>query len=52
VCAAAEKTQLPAKPTTPLDRYFAWMAWDAAQYPKPSLLIVSGMSLGYSVIDK
>src|SRR5579883_2614554 len=46
-----EKSQSPAKPQSPLDRYLAWMAWDAAQYPKLTLLTVSGMSLSYSICN-
>ena len=38
------KNHLPAQLITPLDRYLAWMAWDAAQYHKSAPLIVSGMS--------
>jgi transposase InsO family protein len=36
------------KKPDPLDRYLAWMAWDAAQYHKYSLMLVSGMSLSYA----
>ena len=49
IVAAKEKAQLPAKPQNPLDRYLAWMAWDAARYPNYALMAVSGMSLGYSI---
>jgi transposase len=43
-----QKTQFPAKSKNTEDRILAWMAWEAAQYPKYAWFIVSGMSLGYS----
>jgi transposase InsO family protein len=36
--------QLPPKHEKSKDRIIAWMDWEAAQYPKYSLLTVSGMS--------
>jgi len=43
-----QKPPKPKKPD-PVDRYLAWMDWDAAQYPKYSLIPVSYMSMSYSV---
>ena len=45
--------QLPApqkrvKKSDPIDRYLDWMKWEAAQYPKYSILAVSAMSQIYS----
>jgi len=47
-----QKTQFPAKSQKPEDRYFAWMAWEAAQYPKFSLHLVSGMSLIFANVRR
>jgi hypothetical protein len=44
-----EKTQLRSKTQENLDRYLAWMAWEAAQYPKHTLYLVSGMSLSFAL---
>ena len=46
--AVIEKTQLLAKPKNLEARYLAWMAWEAAQYPKYTLYLVSGMSQIFS----
>ena len=62
-CQKQDKAQLPVtcpaihpkffpKPKNFENRYFAWMAWEAAQYPKVSLYFVSGMSLSYSRVHQ
>jgi len=40
--------QIKPQKIDPLDRYFAWMDWEAAQYPKTALLPLSYMSISYS----
>ena len=36
------------KPLTIEDRYFAWMQWEAAQYPKYSIIYLSSISRSFS----
>jgi hypothetical protein len=43
-----QKSQFVPKSKKIEDRYFAWMAWEAAQYPVFILFPLSGMSLSYS----
>ncbi|NDG33055.1 hypothetical protein EB118_23680 [bacterium] len=40
-----EKQKIKSKTKQQTDRYLAWMAWEASQYPKFTIMAVSGMSL-------
>jgi hypothetical protein len=47
-----QKSPFFPKSNTPQDRYLAWMAWEAAQYPNYSLLAVSGMSQIFTLLPQ